>query len=250
MKYSLAECQKIYKFFEKDFFQRELGVRLGPCTIFIDPDEAKEALPGVDDWDHLSGLSLYHDGRNYIYLDKILLDSKKLMANTILHEMIHLYDQQYNPYVRNYRGGHGALWTKTAKRATEIYGSKIGVIDRYADAHEVERKSHYRMIHSTKTLANAYVVVLRSRELVPVKTLSQEEIEILKKTNIRGIFRVKPNLQQSEANRVKCYATFEQLMDDINLGVTEEEEERYAKLSLKLGTDSERIWLNPKNSQL
>jgi hypothetical protein len=250
MKYSLAECQKIYKFFEKDFFQRELGVKLGPCLIFIDPDEAREALPGVDDWDHLSGLSFYNDGRNYIYLDKILLDSKKLMANTILHEMIHLYDQQYNPYVRNYRGGHGALWTKTAKRATEIYGSKIGAIDRYADAHEVERKSHYRMIHSTKTLANAYVVVLRSRELVPVKTLSQEEIEILKKTNIRGIFRVKPNLQQSEANRVKCYATFEQLMDDINLGVTEEEEERYAKLSLKLGTDSERIWLNPNNSQL
>jgi hypothetical protein len=250
MKYSLAECQKIYKFFEKDFFQRELGVKLGPCLIFIDPDEAREALPGVDDWDHLSGLSFYNDGRNYIYLDKILLDSKKLMANTILHEMIHLYDQHYNPYVRNYRGGHGALWTKTAKRATEIYGSKIGAIDRYADEHEVERKSHYRMIHSTKTLANAYVVVLRSRELVPVKTLSQEEIEILKKTNIRGIFRVKPNLQQSEANRVKCYATFEQLMDDINLGVTEEEEERYAKLSLKLGTDSERIWLNPNNSQL
>lgn len=249
MKYSLAECQKIYKFFEKDFFQRELGVKLGPCSIFIDPDEAKEALPGIDDWDHLSGLSFYNDGRNYIYLDKILLDSKKLMANTILHEMIHLYDQQYNPYVRNYRGGHGALWTKTAKRATEIYGSKIGAIDRYADAHEVERKSHYRMIHSTKTLANAYVVVLRSRELVPVKTLSQEEIEILKKTNIRGIFRVKPNLQQSEANRVKCYATFDQLMDDINLGVTEEEEERYAKLSLKLGTDSERIWLNPNNSR-
>lgn len=249
MKYSLAECQKIYKFFEKDFFQRELGVKLGPCLIFIDPDEAKEVFSTIDDWDHLSGLSWHRDGRNYIYLDKILLDSKKLMANTILHEMIHLYDQKYNPYVRNYRGGHGALWTKTAKRATEIYGSKTGVIDRYADEHEVERKSHYRMIHSTKTLANAYVIVLRSRELVPVKDLSQEEIETLKKTNIRGIFRVKPNLQQSESNRVKCYATFDQLMDDINLGVTEEEEERYAKLSLKLGTDSERIWLNPKNSQ-
>lgn len=247
MKYSLAECQKIYKFFEKDFFQRELGVKLGPCLIFINPDEAKEVFTDIDDWDHLSGLSWYKDGRNYIYMDKMLLDSKKLMANTILHEMIHLYDQQYNPNVRNYRAGHGALWTKTAKKATEIYGSKLGSIERYADAHEVERKSHYKMMHTTKTLANAYVVVLRTRELIPVKDLSQEEIEILKKTDVRGIFRVKPNLQQSAANRVKCYATFEQLMDDINLGVTEEEEERYSKLSLKLGTDSERIWLNPKN---
>ena len=84
--------------------------------------------------------------------------------------------------------------------------------------------------------------------MVPVKDLTPDQIEEIKKTNARGIFRVKPNLEQSASNRVKCYASFKDLMDDIQYGVTEEEEERYSKLSLKLGTDSERIWINPKNS--
>lgn len=247
MRYTLADCQKIYRFFEKDFFQNELRQKLGRCTILIDPREA-EKIFGAQDWTHLSGLSWWRDYKNYIYIDKILLDNKKLMANTILHEMIHLYDQMLHPETRSYRGGHGAAWTKTAKLATQIYGAKIGPIERYADAHEVERKGHYRLIHSTKTLANAYVIVLRTRELVPVKDLTGEQIEKLKSTNIRGIFRVKPNLEQSASNRVKCYASFDELMADITLGVTEEEEERYSQLKLKLGTDSERIWVNPKNT--
>ena len=41
--------------------------------------------------------------------------------------------------------------------------------------------------------------------------------------------------------------TPDELMADITLGVTEEEEERYSQLKLKLGTDSERIWVNPRN---
>lgn len=247
MKYSLADAQKMYKFFEKDFFQNELLQKLGRCTIFNDPKEAEKVF-GPQDWEHLSGISWWKDYKNYIYIDKILFDNKKLMANTILHEMIHLWDQMTDQKTRNYRGGHGANWTKAAKLATKIYGAKIGPIERYADEHEVERKDHYRMMHTTKTLANAYVVVLRSRELVPVKDLTPDQIEEIKKTNARGIFRVKPNLEQSASNRVKCYASFKDLMDDIQYGVTEEEEERYSKLSLKLGTDSERIWINPKNS--
>ena len=243
MKYSLADCQKIYKFFAKDFFEDELGAKLGKCLITTDKKEAEEIF-GSYDWDSLSGLSWYKNGKNYIYLDKMQLDSKKIMANTILHEMIHLYDQAFFPDTRQYRNGHGSVWTKAAKLATKIYGSKLGSISPNADSKEIERTEHYKLMHSTKTLANAYVVVLRSRELVPVKDLTAEEIETLKKTNIRGIFKVKPNLEQSASNRVKCYATFGELMDDIALGVTQEEEERYSKLKLKLGTDSQRIWIN------
>lgn len=247
MKYTLADCQKIYAFFNKDFFGDELGVDLGKCLITTNKKEAEEIF-GSYNWDELSGLSWYKNRKNYIYINRMQLDSKKIMSNTILHEMIHLYDQAFFPDKRQYRKGHGAIWKKTAKLATEIYGKKMGPIEQNADPKEVEKTDHYKLMHSTKTLANAYIVVLRTRELVPVKSLSPEEIEVLKGTNIRGIFKVKPNLEQSAANRVKCYASFGELMDDITLGVTQEEEERYSQLQLKLGTDSERIWINSNNS--
>lgn len=247
MKYTLEDCRNIYKFFNRDFFIEELDSNLGRCTIFYDQETADKVFPGYD-LEGVSGLSWRKDGKNYMYIDKFVLDSKKLMANTILHEMIHLYDQTFSTdNKRRYREGHGAEWTRIAKMANEIYGNSIGMITQYTDAKEVEKMDHYKMIHSTKSLAKAYIVVLRSRDLIPVKDLTPEQIEELKKTNIRGIFRIKPNVEQSSANRVKCYATFEQLMNDIELGVTEEEEALYGSLKPKLGSDSERIWINPKN---
>ena len=247
MKYSLEECKRIYDFFDRDFFKEELGRRLGSCMITTDPAVAREYI-GVEDFDTASGYALFSKGKRYIYINKYLLDNKRYMANTILHEMIHLYDQMENPYRRRYRGGHGAFWNKIASIANSIYEPKIGKIEMYASEAEVERKERSKLIHTTKTLSNAYVVVLKSRDLIPVKNLTDAEIEELKRTDIRGIFKVKPNQEQSSKNRVKNYASFEQLMNDIKYGISWKEEEMYSSLNLRLGTESERIWLNPKYS--
>lgn len=246
MKYSLADAKRIYAFFDKDFFLGELGCKLGKCVITCDKSEAVE-LFGEYDFDTVSGLSLYDNGKKYIYVNRYLFDNKKPLANTILHEMIHLYNNMMNPDTRRYRAGHGAFWTKIARQATAIYGKKIGPIEQFADDTEEEKKNHAKLIHSTKTLANVYVVVLRSRDLIPVKSLTPEQIEEIKKTDARGIFKVKPNREQSSKNRVKNYATFDMLMDDIKYGISYDEELMYQELDLKLGTDSEKIWLNPMN---
>lgn len=246
MKYSLADCNMLYKFFNKDFFQDELGQKLGRCKIFTDDNEAVQTF-GNEDYESLSGISKYDNGKSWIWVNKYLLDNKKLLSNTILHEMIHLYVAMVDPDTRYYRLGHGALWTKVANYATSIYGHKIGKIDRYADDTEQERKEHYKLMHTTKTLANTFIVVLRSRDLVPVKDLTPEQIAEIQKTDARAIFKVKPTLEQSAKTRVKNYATFDMLMDDIRYGISYDEELMYQELDLKLGTDSERIWINPKN---
>ena len=246
MKYSLADCNMLYKFFNKDFFQEELGQKLGRCKIFTDVGEAVQIF-GNEDYESLSGISKYDNGKSWIWINKYLLDNKKLLSNTILHEMIHNYVAMVDPDTRYYRLGHGALWTKVANYATSIYGHKIGKIDRYADEKEEERKAHYRLMHTTKTLANTFIVVLRTRDLVPVKDLTPEQISEIQKTDARAIFKVKPTLEQSAKTRVKNYATFDMLMDDIRYGISYDEELMYQELDLKLGKDSERIWINPKN---
>lgn len=246
MKYSIEDAKIIYDFFNRDFFLGELGSKLEKCKIITDPEEAEKYF-GKYDFTDIVGLSLNEDGKNYIFLSKLLFDSKKTLSNTILHEMLHLYDQRENPNTRSYRNGHGSYWTKLADYANSIYAKKIGKIERYSSEYELEKIDHAKLIHSTKSLANAYVVVLKSRELIPVKSLTPEQIEEIKKTDARGIFKVKPNREQNSKNRVKNYATFEMLMDDIKYGISWEEEEMYRELDLKLGTDSEKIWLNPKN---
>ena len=236
----------LYKFFNKDFFQEELGQKLGRCKIFTDVGEAVQTF-GNEDYESLSGISKYDNGKSWIWINKYLLDNKKLLSNTILHEMIHNYVAMVDPDTRYYRLGHGALWTKVANYATSIYGHKIGKIDRYADEKEEERKAHYRLMHTTKTLANTFIVVLRTRDLVPIKDLTPEQISEIQKTDARAIFKVKPTLEQSAKTRVKNYATFDMLMDDIRYGISYDEELMYQELDLKLGKDSERIWINPKN---
>jgi hypothetical protein len=243
MKYSVADCQRIYDFFDKDFFLGEMGRKLGKCTITTDKSEAEKYF-GVDIYDNDCGCSQYVNGKKFIYISKMLLVNKKYMANTILHEMIHLFDQRENPGTRRYRQGHGSYWTKLANYANSIYADKIGRIEMYADEKESEWQSHQMLMKKTKSLSNAYIVILRSRDLIPVKTLTNDQIEEIKKTDARAIFKVKPSREQSAKNRVKNYATFEMLMDDINYGISYEEEEMYKELDLKLGVDSERIWIN------
>lgn len=245
MKLTLRDCNNLYKFFNKDFFKAEFGYSLGRCHIFTDKKEAEE-LFGPDDYDVISGVSWIKDGKNLIWLNSGLLNNKKLLCNTLLHEMIHLYDFAVNGDVRKYREGHGSWWTKVANYATELYGDHIGKIDRFGDYHERERLDHYNLMRKTKTLSNVYIVVLRTRDLVPVKELTDKQIEWLKGTNIRGIFRVKPNIEQSGKTRVKKYATFDMLKDDIADGISWEEEQMYNDLNLKLGENSEPVWINPK----
>lgn len=245
MAYTLKYCYEVYDFFNKDFFEEELGQKLGPCQIVIDKAEG-EKIFGKHNFDIVSGLSLTRKGQNYIWINKYLFENKKLLLNTILHEMIHLYDNLANPNVRTYRAGHGAFWTKTAKYATTLYGKQIGPIERYANAHESERLKHYKMMKQTKTLSNVFLVKLSSWELVPIKDLTDEQIEILKGTDIIGIYKVKPGIEQTEKNRVQHYATFQSLMEDIEGGLTEEEEELFSHLKIDVAKDTTVIWLRRK----
>lgn len=245
MAYTLKYCYEIYVFFNKDFFEEELGQKLGPCQIITDKKEAEKIFE-VSNFDTASGLSLTWKGKNYIWLNKYLFENKKLLLNTILHEMIHLYDNLVNPTIRKYRSGHGAYWTKTAKYATALYGKQIGAITRFTDAHESERLKHYKMMKQTKTLSNVFLVKLSSWELVPIKDLTDEQIEILKGTDIIGIYKVKPGIEQSEKNRVQHYATFQSLMEDIEGGLTEEEEELFSHLKIDVAKDTTVIWLRRK----
>lgn len=245
MAYTLKYCYEIYDFFNKDFFEEELGQKLSSCQIVIDKVEGDKIF-GKHNYDGLSGLSLTRKGKNYIWLNKYLFENKKLLLNTILHEMIHLYDNLINPNIRSYRAGHGAYWTKIAKLATSLYGKQIGPIERYADAHESERLKHYKMMKQTKTLSNVFLVKLSSWELVPIKDLTDEQIEILKGTDIIGIYKVKPGIEQTEKNRVQHYATFQSLLEDIEGGLTEEEEELFSHLKIDVTKDTTVIWLRRK----
>lgn len=244
MKYNLQDCQNIYNFFNEDFFKDEFGYRLGRCKIFTDKMEAQR-LFGEDNYETPSGVTSIVDGKNYMWINPLVLNNKKILSNTILHEMIHLYDFRVNTEVRRYRKGHGSFWTKVANYATNLYGEHIGKINRFTDDYEDDRLEHYKLMRDTKTLSNVYIVVLKSRDLVPVKDLNDEQIEWLKTTNIRGIFKVNPNLEQSSKTRVKKYATFEMLKDDIDGGISWEEEKMYNSLNLKLGENSRAIWINP-----
>lgn len=245
MAYTLQYCYEIYDFFNKDFFEEELGKKLSSCQIVTDMVEGDKIF-GKHNYDGLSGISLTRKGKNYIWLNKYLFENKKLLLNTILHEMIHLFDNLVNPDVRSYRAGHGAYWTKIAKFATSLYGQQIGPIERYADAHESERLSHYKMMRHTKTLSNVYLVKLSTWDLVPIKDLTDEQIEILKGTDIIGIYKVKPGIEQTEKNRVLHYATFQSLMEDIEGGLTEEEEELFSHLKIDITKDTTVIWLRRK----
>lgn len=156
MRYSLSDAMRIYNFFDRDFFYRNFKKRIGRCRITTDTEEAKSWF-SVERFDGVSGISYFDGRKKRIYLNRYLLDNLKCLANTILHEMIHLYDQMENPNTRDYRSGHGAFWTKVASLANQRYGRRVGVIERYSSSEETGLIERSKLIHSTKSLSGSYI---------------------------------------------------------------------------------------------
>lgn len=240
-------CQYVYDFFNKDFFQKELGVKLGKCTIFTNKKgDAKKIFPSSlsgDKEDDPFGLSITLLGHNYIWINPLLLNNKKILVNTILHEMIHLYVNQVQPDVRRYRKGHGSLWTQTAKYAQALYGHDLGNIEQFATEEESKKYNHYYAMKTTKTLVNAYLVKLVSGDLVPLKDLTPGQIQELQGMNIIGIYKVKPEIQQKPGTRVTKYISWDKLLDCIENGIDYETEAVCGHLRIKTGEDTDTVWL-------
>lgn len=241
-------CQYVYDYLNKDFFQKELGVKLGKCTIFTNKKgEAKEIfsanLGGAREDDPF-GLSITLLGHNYIWINPLLLNNKKILINTILHEMIHLYVEAVgNNGARHYRQGHGRLWTRIAKYAQSLYGDEIGDIEQGATEDELEKYNHYYEIRTTKSLVNAYLVKLVSGDMVPLKNLTPEQIGKLKGMNIIGIYKVKPKIQQEPGKRVTKFIDWDTLVDCIENGIDYETESVCGRLRIKIGEDTDVVWL-------
>ena len=246
MKYSLSDCYALYDFFNKDFFKDELGQRLGKCKITTNPKEAEKYMDDYAyNFSEVGGMSRTMNGKHYIYINRYVLDNKRLLMNIILHEMIHLYDNTVSD-VRSYNGGHGRLWTRVANYATELYGDDVGIIQQYVNEENWHRIEHNKMMQNSKTLKNTYLVKLNDQSLIPIKNLTNKEISELKDTDIIAIYKVKPDIKQNERTRVKKYATFDSLLDDIAYGITYEEEVEYSRLKLNLQNDCDLIWLKKK----
>ena len=214
MRYSISDLKRIYDFFDRDFFLRNFKKKLGKSKITTDISTAQKWF-GVQDFENSSGLSYYDEGEQRIYVNRFLLDNLKPLANTILHEMIHLYDWQENPHKRSYRKWHGAFWTKTAAIANARYERRIGKIEQYSSDLEVEKMRRSKLMHSTKSLSNAYIVILQSGAKVPVKTLNAVQIERIKHTSAVAVYRVHSNLSQTKSNRVKKFLNFDKLLETI-----------------------------------
>jgi hypothetical protein len=243
-------CNYVYDFFNKDFFQKEMGVKLGKCTILTDHKaETKKIFRGLDvdgDEDPF-GISITLMGHNYIWINPLLLNNKKILVNTLLHEMIHLYVNKVgNNGMRSYRRGHGRLWTQTAKYAQELYGDDLGNIERFATHEEVKKFNHYQEMKTTKTLVNSYLVKLVSGDLVPIKNLTDEQLVELQGMNIVGIFQVKPEIQQKPSTRVTKYIDWDTLVDCIENGIDYETEQVCGHLRIRLGEDTDTVWINKR----
>lgn len=243
--FNLEYCQYVYDFFNKDFFQKELGTKLGKCTIFVNKKEdAKKIFDLEDDKESDPfGLSITILGHNYIWINPMLLNNKKILVNTILHEMIHLYVNKVQPDVRHYRKGHGSLWTQTAKYAQSLYGHDLGNIEQFATQDEYKKYKQIYNMRTTKTLANAFLVKLVSTDLVPIKNLTDEQISELKQMNIIGIYKVKPEIQQKSSTRVTKYITWNKLLDCIENGIDADVESVCNHLRIKIGEDTDTVWL-------
>lgn len=241
-------CQYVYDYFNKDFFQKELGVKLGKCTIFTNKKGGVKKVfsPWLngDKEDDPFGLSITLLGHNYIWINPLLLNNKKILVNTILHEMIHLYvNAMGNNGSRHYRQGHGKLWTQTAKYAQSLYGEDLGNIERFATEDDIKKYDHYYEIRTTKSLVNAYLVKLTSGDFVPMKNLTPEQIEELQGMNIIGIYKVKPGIQQEPNKRVTKFISWDKLVDCIENGIDYETESVCGHLNIQINTDTEIIWL-------
>lgn len=245
--YNLEYCKYVYDFFNQDFFVDELQKKLNDCTIFVNRKaECRKVFDMINfdaEADSCYGLSMTWKKHNYIWINPLLLNNKKLLVNTILHEMIHLYVNEIQPDTRKYRKGHGSLWTRTAKYAQALYGKELGEISQFATREENVKFNHIHNMRTTRTLANAYLVKLVSSDIVPIKNLTQEQIDELKTKNIIGIYQVKPEIQQKPTTRVTKYITWNKLLDCIDNGIDYDTESVCGHLRIKVGTDTTTIWL-------
>ena len=170
--------------------------------------------------------------------------NEKQYQNTIIHEMIHLYVNAVgNNGSRRYRQGHGKLWTQTAKYAQSLYGEDLGNIEQFATKDEMKKYNHYYGIRTTKSLVNAYLVKLTSGDLVPMKDLTPEQIVELQGMNIIGIYQVKPGIQQEPNKRVTKFIDWDTLVDCIENGIDYETESVCGHLRIKIGEDTDTVWL-------
>ena len=243
MRYSIKDVKRIYDFFDRDFFLRKFGKKLGKSKITTDISTAQKWF-GDQDFENCSGLSYGDEDEQHIYVNRFLLDNLRPLANTILHEMIHLYDRRENPHRRSYRKWHGAFWTRVSQIANERYERRIGKIEQYSTDLEVEKMSRSRLIHSTKSLSNAYIVILQSGAKVPIKTLNAVQIERIKNTSAVAVYRVHSNLSQTKTNRVKKFLNFNKLLetieanpavlDELDIDLNEQADAIFTKLSISL----------------
>ena len=213
MLYSIDDAKDIVKFFRKDFFEKELGYILPP--IFVD------RLP--KDEDKFGDTSEYRNGYLIRLKDKIF-DNRKLLVNTILHEMIHVLDGSVNGKKQSKYGAyHGAFWNKYAKIASDYYGEDIGIIQRYATEEESKKLSWIKSRDATKTIRNCYIINLDGINFIVAKYLNREEIEKLTEEHILAIYKAPSNYKSSSlSKRVEKYANFEEIQDMIKNGVLTE----------------------------
>lgn len=250
MRYTLDDCIYFYDFFNKDFFYDELGIKLKKCQITVKVTEARKMFKNLQyrDYREIHGLSWTNGTTNKIWINPLLLNNKKFLMNTMLHEMIHLYANTQQPNVRSYNEGHGALWTKIAAYATELYGDAIGKIEKYASEAEVKMADHYDTLNHTKPLTNAYIVKINT-DLVPVKELSDEQIEELKEAGVDGIFKIKEGIKLPFNTRVTKFIPFSKVLEAVHEGSIDAEIEEVCNFlsgRIKLGVDTDRIYLKKK----
>ena len=79
--------------------------------------------------------------------------------------------------------------------------------------------------------------------MVPLKNLTPEQIDKLKGMNIVGIYKVKPKIQQEPGKRVTKFIDWDTLVDCIENGIDYETESVCGHLRIKIGEDTDVVWL-------
>jgi len=250
MRYTLKDCLEFYDFFNQDFFYEELGKKLKKCQLTVKVTEARKMFTNLQNTDYreIHGLSWTNGSINKIWINPLLLNNKKFLMNTLLHEMIHLYVDNEQPNIRSYNKGHGALWKRTAALATKLYGDDLGPIEQYASTEEVKMANHYDTLNRTKPLTNAFIVKINN-DLVPVKELTDEQIEELKDAGVDGIFKIKEGIKLPFNTRVTKFIPYAKVLEAVNEGSIDAEMDEICSFlagRIKLGIDTDRIYLKRK----
>ena len=239
MRATVEYIQARFDSYNEQFF----GGSLPPIPIRL--SHAKGFLGKVTFTRRRKGLFQKYKNEDFVLRINVRIDlPEEVVEDTILHEMIHIYVNSVgNNGTRRYREGHGKLWTQTAKLAQQLYGHDLGNIQRYSTKEEQQKFKHYHDMKATKSLVNAYLVKLISGDLVPLKNLTPDQLAELQGMNIIGIYQVKPKIQQVLGKRVTRFISWETLLDCIENGIDYETEEVCGHLRIKIGEDTDTVWL-------